>query len=76
MTVAHDPYKYFRVEARELVEQLGTGLAGVEREVLQAVAVRQVAGGLLLGLRRDAAEDGRAQLFGHAPLTLRASASR
>jgi two-component system chemotaxis sensor kinase CheA len=30
--VANDPYKYFRVEARELLEQLGSGLVGVERE--------------------------------------------
>ena len=27
-----DPYKYFRVEARELVEQLGTGVLELERE--------------------------------------------
>jgi two-component system chemotaxis sensor kinase CheA len=30
--VAADPYKYFRVEARELVEQLGTGVLALERE--------------------------------------------
>ncbi len=27
-----DPYKYFRVEARELLEQLGSGVVAVERE--------------------------------------------
>jgi two-component system chemotaxis sensor kinase CheA len=30
--VAADPYKYFRVEARELVEQLGRGVLELERE--------------------------------------------
>jgi two-component system chemotaxis sensor kinase CheA len=30
--LAADPYKYFRVEARELVEQLGTGVLQLERE--------------------------------------------
>ena len=31
MTPAQDPYKYFRVEARELVEQLGTGAMDLEK---------------------------------------------
>jgi two-component system, chemotaxis family, sensor kinase CheA len=30
--VAADPYKYFRVEARELLEQLGSGVAAAEHE--------------------------------------------
>lgn len=29
--MAKDPYRYFRVEARELLEQLGQGLLGLER---------------------------------------------
>ncbi len=31
MTLAQDPYRYFRVEARELVEQLGTGAMDLEK---------------------------------------------
>jgi two-component system, chemotaxis family, sensor kinase CheA len=29
--VAHDPYKYFRVEARELVDELGRGVLALEK---------------------------------------------
>ncbi|HKS98993.1 MAG TPA: Hpt domain-containing protein, partial [Rugosimonospora sp.] len=30
--MAQDPYRYFRIEARELAEQLGTGVLDVERD--------------------------------------------
>jgi two-component system chemotaxis sensor kinase CheA len=33
--VARDPYKYFRVEARELVEQLGQGILGLSKTPLE-----------------------------------------
>jgi two-component system chemotaxis sensor kinase CheA len=40
--VARDPYKYFRVEARELTEQLGLGVLELERGPVSAEAVARL----------------------------------
>lgn len=37
--MADDPYKYFRVEARELLEQIGQGVLALEREGVSAGVV-------------------------------------
>lgn len=37
--MADDPYKYFRVEARELLEQMGQGVLALEREGVSAGVV-------------------------------------
>jgi two-component system chemotaxis sensor kinase CheA len=42
MEMAHDPYKYFRVEARELVDQLGRGLLDIERGAPPAEQVQRL----------------------------------
>ena len=61
--MAQDPYKYFRVEARELVDQLGKGLLDLEkggaqrRDGVAAAAPRAHAEGR--GARRQAAGDRR-----------------
>jgi two-component system chemotaxis sensor kinase CheA len=38
--LSQDPYRYFRIEARELVEQLGKGVLEIEREASPAVVSR------------------------------------
>jgi two-component system chemotaxis sensor kinase CheA len=40
--MAKDPYKYFRVEAREIAEQLGAGLLALERGAVPAEAVTRL----------------------------------
>ncbi|MDP3217505.1 MAG: Hpt domain-containing protein, partial [Deltaproteobacteria bacterium] len=40
--MARDPYRYFRVEARELLEQLGAGVLDLEKGTEPAAAVARL----------------------------------
>ena len=40
--MTRDPYKYFRVEARDLVEQLGKGLLDMEKSPASAELVQRM----------------------------------
>jgi two-component system, chemotaxis family, sensor kinase CheA len=42
MTMASDPYKYFRVEARDLLDQLGSGILELEKGPATAASVARL----------------------------------